>query len=143
VSISNDYRPLSRLLLVSFLRRHRFEPLAPTVVRAKRPFRGRLSLRSLGVGPELHDIEALSVLVAGLEPDGKGAPVLLRQYLKLGGRMLGFSVDPDFGDALDCLVLVDLRRTESRVLQKYMTPAAWQRFALAHRARAPLARRSA
>lgn len=134
VSISNDYRPVSRELLVDFLRTHTFNPLAPTLVRPRRPFRGRFSLRSLGGnGLTLGDIETLSTVVSGIEPDGKGAPVLLRQYLKLGGRMLGFNVDPDFGDALDCLVLVDLRKTSPRVLQKYMSDEAWGRFSRAHR----------
>lgn len=134
VSISNDYRPESRELLVGFLREWNFNPLAPTFVRPKRPFRGRFSLRSLGGNAwTLADIETLSTVVADLEPDGKGAPVLLRQYLKLGGRMLGFNVDPEFGNALDCLVLVDLRKTNPRVLQKYMSPEAWERFSRSHR----------
>jgi putative hemolysin len=138
VSISNDYLPLSRELLVGFLRKKTFQPLAPTVVRPKRPFRGRFSLRTLGRHESLADIEGLSTVVADLEPDGKGAPVLLRQYLKLGGRMLGFNVDPDFGDALDCLVLVDLRKTNPRVLRKYMSDAGWERFSQAHRRLRPL-----
>jgi putative hemolysin len=134
VSISNDYLPQSRELLVGFLRKKSFRLLAPTVVRPKRPFRGRFSLRSLGGHNEsLANIEALSTVVAELEPDGKGAPVLLRQYLKLGGRMLGFNVDPDFGDALDCLVLIDLRKTNPRVLRKYMSDSGWERFSQAHR----------
>jgi len=58
--------------------------------------------------------------------------VLLRQYLKLGGRVLGFNIDPDFSQSLDCLVLVDLRRTEPRVLEKYMSEAAWQSFQRKH-----------
>ena len=135
VSISNEYRPLSRDLLVGFLRKKSFTPLAPTVVRPRTPFRGRFSLRSLGGHKTLGDIETLSTIVAELEPDGKGAPVLLRQYLKLGGRMLGFNVDPDFGNALDCLVLIDLRKTNPRVLRKYMSAAGWERFAQAHRRR--------
>jgi putative hemolysin len=139
VSISNDYRPLSRELLVGFLRKRSFELLAPTMVRPKRPFRGRFSLRSVGEQDEsLADIETLSTVVADLEPDGKGAPVLLRQYLKLGGRMLGFNVDPDFGDALDCLVLIDLRKTNPRVLRKYMSDAGWERFSQAHPRLRPL-----
>ena len=139
VSISNDYRPLSRDLLVGFLRKKNFDRLAKTMVRPKRPFRGRFSVRSLGGQDKtLADIESLSTLVADLEPDGKGAPVLLRQYLKLGGRMLGFNVDQDFGNALDCLVLVDLRKTNPRVLQKYMSDAGWERFANAHRRLRPL-----
>jgi len=56
--------------------------------------------------------------------------------------MPGFNVDPDFGSALDCLVLVDLRKTEPQVLQKYMSKPAWERFALAH-CRRPGVRKSA
>jgi putative hemolysin len=138
VSISNDYLPLSRELLVGFLRKRSFDPLAPTLVRPKRPFRRRFSLRSVGGHKTLADIETLSTVVADLEPDGKGAPVLLRQYLKLGGRMLGFNVDPEFGNALDCLVLVDLRKTDPRVLRKYMSDAGWERFSQAHKRLRPL-----
>jgi putative hemolysin len=135
VSISNEYQPLSRELQVSFLRANLLDPLTASV-RPKRAFRRRLSLRSVGIQPKWpEDIDQLSALVAGLEPDGKGAPVLLRQYLRLGGRVLGFSVDPDFGNALDCLILVDLRKTEPRVLRKYMSESAWARFQQKHRGR--------
>jgi hypothetical protein len=61
--------------------------------------------------------------------------VLLRHYLKLGGRVLGFNIDPDFGNTLDCLVLVDLRKTEPRVLQRYMSEDAWASFARMHHRR--------
>ena len=55
-----------------------------------------------------------------LEPDQKGVPVLLRQYLKLGGKLLGFNLDTQFGDAIDGLIMVDLLRTDLKTLQKYM-----------------------
>jgi hypothetical protein len=55
-----------------------------------------------------------------MEADGKGLPILLKQYVKLGGKLLGFNVDPDFSEALDGLVLVDLRDTDPAVLQRYM-----------------------
>ena len=45
---------------------------------------------------------------------------------------MGFNVDPEFGNALDCLVLVDLRKTDQSVLRKYMSDAGWERFAQAH-----------
>ena len=83
------------------------------------------------------DIDELASLVAGLEPDGKGAPVLLRQYLRLGGRVLGFNVDTEFANSLDCLILVDLRKTDPKVLRRYMSDSAWARFQQSHRARAP------
>jgi putative hemolysin len=127
VSISNDYCLLSRTLLVRFLRQRNFDPLAPAMVRPRQPFRGQLSLRSLG-GVQPDNLQTLSALLAGLEPDGKSTPVLLRQYLKLGGRVLGFNIDPEFGNSLDCLVLVDLRRTDPHVLEKYMSEAAFGSF---------------
>ncbi len=133
VSISNEYRPLSLELQVAFLRSRLLDPLMASV-RPRRAFRRRLSLRSVGLEPLWPaDIDELSSLVAGLEPDGKGAPVLLRQYLRLGGRVLGFSIDPEFGNTLDCLMLVDLRKTEPRVLRKYMSESAWARFQQKHR----------
>ncbi len=58
--------------------------------------------------------------MSDIEPDGKGVPILLRQYLKLGGRLLGFNVDPAFSNSIDCLVMVDLAWTDPRVLSKYM-----------------------
>jgi len=143
VSISSDYCPLSQALLVEFLRQQNFDPLAPTLVRPRRPFRRQFSLRSLGGATPPGDLETLSTLLAGLEPDGKGTPVLLRQYLKLGGRVLGFNIDPDFNNTLDCLLLVDLRRTEPRVLHKYMSEVAWTSFSETHRARRGAARKRA
>ena len=44
----------------------------------------------------------------------------LKQYLKLGGRLLGFNVDPEFSNVLDVLIMVDLRRTSRKILNRYM-----------------------
>jgi len=62
----------------------------------------------------------LSGSVSDFELDGKGLPVLLRQYLKVGGQVLAFNVDGHFSDVLDGLILVDLRNTDPRSLQKYL-----------------------
>ena len=74
------------------------------------------------------DIEALGSLIEDREPDGKGVPVLLRHYLKLGARTIGFNVDADFCNALDCLIVLDLRRVPTTTLQKYMSAEALQQF---------------
>jgi len=71
----------------------------------------------------------VDALLADLEQHRRGVPVLLRQYLKLGGLLLGFNVDPAFADALDGLILVDLTRTDARILERYMGvegAAAWR-----------------
>ena len=64
-------------------------------------------------------IEAAEALTSQFEGPGRAMPVLLRQYLKLNARVLGFSVDPSFGDALDALMMVDLLRVDIRILRRY------------------------
>jgi len=68
-------------------------------------------------------LEDLSELVADLEPGQQGVPVLLRHYLRLGGKLLGFNVDRDFANALDGLIVVDLTRTDPRLLDRYLGKA--------------------
>jgi hypothetical protein len=81
----------------------------------------------------LQDVEAVASLVSAIEDDGKGLPVLLRHYLKLNGQALAWNVDRAFGDVLDALLLVDLRRTDPRLLRRYMGADGAVRF-LAQRA---------
>lgn len=66
----------------------------------------------------LPDVRALSGMVSELE-GGRGIPVLLKQYLRLGGRMVSFGIDDDFGGTLDCFVLVKLSDTPERAQRRY------------------------
>jgi hypothetical protein len=63
-------------------------------------------------------------------------PVLLRQYLNVGGRVAALNVDRDFSDVLDALVVVDLRRTPEKLLTRYMTPEGARAFLGYHAKRA-------
>ena len=130
VSISNDYRELSRQLLVEFLRSHCLDPLLAQFVRPAHPVsRGRMVRTLAAEVAMLGHVDALAALIEDIEPDGKGVPVLLRQYLKLGGRMLSFNVDPAFNHSIDCLLMVDVRQTDPRVLRKYLPETAVARIA--------------
>ena len=98
-------------------------------VKPRRPFRGRRLAMADEIDPtHLQDLDELSQLLVQIESDGKGVPILLKQYLKLGGRLLGFNLDDQFGDALDGLVVVDLRRTDAGVLAHYMGEAGAKGF---------------
>jgi hypothetical protein len=46
--------------------------------------------------------------------------VLIRQYLKAGGRLLAFNVDPDFSNSLDALILTELRTAPVSILERCM-----------------------
>jgi putative hemolysin len=121
VSISNGYTTASRYLMVKFLSAYRQSPELAPLVRARNPFRQRPSkLTDELIGATVWDVEELSALIADVETDRKGVPVLLKQYLKLGGELVAFHVDRRFADALDGLIVVDLRKTDTRVLERYM-----------------------
>jgi putative hemolysin len=143
VSISASYSALSRDVLVEWLSRSCFDPWLATLVRPRHRYPRSHALRALGPHcGALGDVEALSGLIADLESDGKGVPVLLRHYLRLGGRILGFNIDPEFSHSVDCLLLLDLRHTDRALLRRYMSPEGLARFEAAHVAK-PRARYSA
>jgi putative hemolysin len=116
VSISDEYQAASRDLMVAFLeRRSPLKELAG-MVSSRIPFRApKVSLPPIEV-----TVEDISEVVSNLEPGGAGVPVLLRQYLKLGGQLLGFNVDPEFSNVVDGLILVDLTKTEPKLLDRYL-----------------------
>ena len=121
VSISRDYQSLSKRLMVELLEdQRRDEALAP-FVKAKNPPRERLHREEReAVAPLVRDVDDLSTLVAEIEEDNKGMPVLLRHYLRLGARLLSFNVDPAFGHCIDGLIVVDLRTTDPKILKRFM-----------------------
>lgn len=138
VSISSDYRTSSRQLLVDFLRANLLDAELAKLVRPKKPFRRLAAMRwTAGDAGSIRDLEQVSELIARIEADDKGVPVLLRQYVKLGGRLLGFNLDPAFNNALDGLIMVDLHSTDPKTLQKYMGREAAARFLELHRAVQP------
>lgn len=121
VSVSGEYRPQSHALLIDFLKRHCYDDRLAKLLRARRPFRRTHSLAALSDDLALlGELEDLSSLLEEIEPDRKGVPILLRQYLKLGARLVGFNVDAGFSNAIDGMIVVDLLRTDERALQKYM-----------------------
>lgn len=134
VSISNDYSSTSQQLLVDFLRANNFDDKLGRLIRPRSPYRGTLKpvwrqAELAGMGT----IDNVSELVAMQEEGDKGVPILIKQYLKLGGRMLGFNVDRAFNDCIDGLIMVDLLQTDPKVLQKYMGREGGASFLAHHR----------
>jgi hypothetical protein len=87
-------------------------------------------LRRTGVPSNVPEsIDDLSGLIAGLERDGKGLPILLKQYLKAGGRVLGFNVDRRFSHVLDALVMVDLRVAPVSLMERHLGKTGARAFA--------------
>src|SRR5579863_4369713 len=134
VSISNDYNAASREMIYRFFESRMQEDELAGLVKPRSPFRpARLrpwDCRAMCAA--LRDLEELSQPITDVETDGKGLPILLRQYAKIGGKLLGFNVDRKFSHVLDGLMVVDLRKTEPAVLERYMGREAAAQFRQQH-----------
>lgn len=130
VSISNEYTEASREMIYRFFESRMHDDDLAGLIQPRRPFRAgvlrRWDCRSMSRA--LRDLEELSGPITDVEADGKGLPILLRQYAKIGGKLLGFNVDRKFSNVLDGLIVVDLRQTDPTVLERYMGRSAAAKF---------------
>ena len=124
VSISSDYSADSRQLMTNTLSRHYLINELANLVSPRLPVPLKplkiCGFSSQQADPLLRDMDDVSTLIADIEDDSKGIPVLLRHYLNLGGKLLAFNLDPAFSNVIDGLLLVDLLQTDRKQLQRYM-----------------------
>jgi putative hemolysin len=134
VSISNDYSKASREMIYRFFEARLQEDELAGLIEPRRPYRpaGLRPWDCRAMCHALRDLEELSQPITDVETDGKGLPILLRQYAKIGGKLLSFNVDRKFSNVLDGLVVVDLRKTAPAVLERYMGREAAIQFRTRH-----------
>lgn len=138
VSISKRYQPVSRHLMASFLRERYQTRELRTLVKPRNPLRGRKTIRPSEVKACVglfQDLGELSEVISEIEGDRKGVPILLKQYLKLGGLVLGLNVDPHFNDVLDALILVDLTASDRSFVERFLGKEETAFFCRYHQAR--------
>ncbi|MGA0173910.1 MAG: lysophospholipid acyltransferase family protein [Phycisphaerales bacterium] len=135
VSISNAYQSMSRRLLMSFLSAAPRLSGFGDLIRPRNP----VSLEPVTDFNEARlrrvaaDLDEVDQLVREIESNQRTVPVLLRQYLKLNAKLLGFNIDPEFHDCLDGLMLVDLLDCDRRIMDQYMGPDGAVAFLAEHR----------
>lgn len=135
VSISDDFHTATKQLLMAFLKANCFDSDMAENVRPRNPPR-MMPLRDIDprrLATIVSDMSTVEELVGEIESDGRGVPVLLRQYLKLNAKVLGFNIDPDFGDVLDGLVMIDLTTVNRAVLDRYLGKEGAANFLEYHR----------
>ncbi|MCL1856431.1 MAG: lysophospholipid acyltransferase family protein, partial [Kiritimatiellaeota bacterium] len=102
VSISNEYRDQSRNMILRSLSLSNFASDLARLVRPRNPpkriVKAEWNLETFN--PYISDVGNVSAIVQDIEEDKKGIPILLRQYLKLGGKLLAFNLDEAFSSVV-------------------------------------------
>jgi putative hemolysin len=114
VSISADYRPSARDLMVAYLA-HRADDAG---VRPRTPVTPSRSASALVESGAIPTMAELDVMVREIE-GGRGVPTLLRQYLRLNARVAALNLDAAFASVVDALVVVDLLAMPAAHLERY------------------------
>lgn len=114
VSLSKQYDPLS-VYLMSRVLAHPSEH-----VKARQPF-DHLENPELLTFLERNplNIDDLDMLIRQIESDGKGLPVLVRQYHQLGARFYAVGIDPNFASTPGFLLSVDLKTAPYKQLKLF------------------------
>ena len=130
VSMSQNYTSISKQLLVWFIRKSHRHPVLARLVHANHPFKDQGDLREgkHWISQCVRSIDDVSALMSEFEHDGKGVPVLFRQYLKMNALLLSFSVDADFSNVLDGLLIADLRTADPKILRRYFGDEGFKTF---------------
>lgn len=111
VSISNAYQEVSKELIINFIKRHYFDNHLARYVQPRHAFRPKVKNVDTEVLLEASqsDLKKMDKIISDIEPSSYTMPVLLKKYLQQNARILAFNCDPKFNNALDGLMILDLK----------------------------------
>ncbi|MEG1552089.1 MAG: GNAT family N-acyltransferase [Kiritimatiellia bacterium] len=135
VSITHNFRPAARDMLIEYLHARCYDwSLAKWVSARLPPKRPHfVEWRSPDYADFLRTETDVNTALSEIEDGRREMPVLIRQYLKLGGRICAFNVDPEFGIVVDGLIVVDLLKVPARDMARYMGAERYQLYRTAPR----------
>lgn len=134
MSQGDEYCPASRTLIVNYMRNRLSHPQFALQVEARSPFKG---IKLCGtdeqeISTRLQSIEDVHALVASLESDGKGVPILIKHYVRMNARLLSFGVWTNHSNAVVSFMLADLTTADTKFLRRYMGEDGYRNFIAFH-----------
>ena len=114
VSISKLYTPQS----VAVIEHGLIDAAEHVSPRASFPFALHPQLQAFDAQHGLKPF--VEIFMQSLEADGKGLPVLAKQYQKLGAKFHALGIDKSFNDTPGLLLSVEMRNVPARVQKRYL-----------------------
>jgi len=110
VSISNDFSKFSKSLIVEFVKKYHYRDDLAKHIKPRKKFvvkPDKIVDRKIFMETEGGDVSKLDTLIHDIESTYK-FPILLKKYLQLNSKIIGFNIDPKFNNALDGLLILDI-----------------------------------
>jgi len=110
VSISNEFSKVSKELIVEFITNNYFDNDLAKLIRPRREFieeNVQNIDKNIFLEDSKNDLNKFDKIIKDIEPKFS-LPVLLKKYLKLNAKIIGFNIDPKFNNALDGLLILDI-----------------------------------
>lgn len=113
VSISNDLSGFSKSLIVEFVKTYFFDEEMAKYIIPRKNFvvnTDNIIDRKIFIDSSESDINKIERIILDAEP-GYKLPILLKKYMEINGKIIGFNIDPKFNNCLDGLMILDLYNT--------------------------------
>lgn len=109
VTMTGKLSDTSKSIIINFVLKNHFYNEAAKWIKPVTGLKG-LNLKKFDYS-KIEDIESIDLidkLVLDTESGEFGVPILLKKYLQLNGKIMGFNIDHNFNDSIDALMLLDL-----------------------------------
>lgn len=119
VSISNQFSSVSKSLMVQFILNHHYNYELAQYIKPRKRFKPNfqnLDTEALVENQNI-DLKTLDDIIEDIEPTHFSVPVLLKKYIGLNAKIIGFNIDPHFNDALDGLIILDIQKVPEKILE--------------------------
>ncbi len=110
VSISNNYSKISKDLIIRFIMSNHLNWKMAQHIKPRKGYKFKSNNPDINILMENmeRDINRLDKTIGDLDELNSGLPVLLKKYIKLNSKIIGFNVDPKFNNCLDGLIVLDV-----------------------------------
>ncbi len=109
-SISNNYSKVSKDLIIRFIMSNHLNWKMAQYIKPRKGYKFKSDNPDINILMDNmnKDINQLDKTIGDLDELNSGLPVLLKKYIKLNAKIIGFNVDPKFNNCLDGLIVLDV-----------------------------------
>lgn len=116
VTISGEFQRSSKTIIMTHLTQQHFDHEVAAHIHPCTGAKGIDFPINSSLIERVDNISLIDKIVCDIEKDERSIPVLIKKYLQLGSRIVGYNVDHDFCDALDALMILDLQNIPEQKL---------------------------